>query len=159
MKLGWRALGGVLLYFGTGIAGDLLLKHGIGQIAPFGAFTAGEAARFFAAVVTNLQVVAGVALLTFNFSMLLAVLSALDLSVVGPARALNYLFLTVGARLILGEQVPPLRWAGVLLICAGVGLILASVEETKEEAAAEPRAVESPPLLYSPTELAARIPE
>jgi drug/metabolite transporter (DMT)-like permease len=154
MRLGWKTLGGVLLYFGTGIAGDLLLKHGISQIPSFGAFTPAEAARFFAAVITNLQVVGGVALLIVNFSMMLAVLSAVDLSVVGPARALNYLFLTLGARVVLGENVPLLRWAGVLLICAGVGLILASVYEAKEERKAEAR-----PVSFAPTELAARLPE
>jgi drug/metabolite transporter (DMT)-like permease len=42
-----------------------------------------------------------------------------------PASALSYVVGTLGAKYILQEQISPSRWAGVLLVCAGVALVAA----------------------------------
>jgi len=41
-----------------------------------------------------------------------------------PITALSYLFAAIFARLFLGEQLDWHRWAGSLLIVAGIGLVL-----------------------------------
>jgi drug/metabolite transporter (DMT)-like permease len=46
-------------------------------------------------------------------------------SFVIPASALSYVVGTFGAKYILGEDVSPARWAGVVLVCVGVALVAA----------------------------------
>lgn len=67
---------------------------------------------------------AGVALMATAFFALLAVLSRQNVSLVVPVTALSYGAGALGGRLFLGEQVTPRRWAGVLLVCAGVALVV-----------------------------------
>ena len=142
MRFDWKLLLAVAVYLALGIGGDLLLKHGMGQMPALRGFTPAEVARMLRYVFSTPQVGLGVALLTMNFLMLLAVLSSADLSVVGPARAISYLFVTLMAYLVLGENVTPLRWLGVLLITAGVGMILttsgADAGEARVEEVTEP---------------------
>ena len=64
----------------------------------------------------------GIASAALHFTAFLLLLSCADLSFVVPCSALVYVAGTLGARLFLGETVPPRRWAGVLLVCAGVAL-------------------------------------
>jgi drug/metabolite transporter (DMT)-like permease len=125
---------GIAVYLAAGTAGDLLLKHGMARAPAPADASLGEVLRLAGHVFTTPAVGLGVFLLATNFVMLLAVLTHADVSVVGPARALGYLVLTVMAALVLQEQVPPLRWAGVLLITVGVGIVL-STHEVPEQAA------------------------
>ena len=53
-------------------------------------------------------------------------LSWADLSYVLPVTAFGYVLNAVLGRVFLGEQVTPARWAGTLLIMAGVVLVTAS---------------------------------
>ena len=65
----------------------------------------------------------GIASAALHFAVFLLLLSYADLSFVIPAAALVYVAGTLGARLFLREAVPVRRWAGVLLVCAGVALV------------------------------------
>jgi drug/metabolite transporter (DMT)-like permease len=67
----------------------------------------------------------GLTLMGTAFFSLLAVLSMEDVSFVVPVTALSYGAGALGGKLFLGEQVTPRRWAGVLLICIGVALVIA----------------------------------
>lgn len=130
-RLNGRLLLAVLAFLLLGVAGDLTLKHAMRQIPPPAEFSLPEIGRVAAYVGSSLQVKAGIMLLALNFAMLLAVLSCMELSVVGPARALSYLFLTVMASVVLHERVPPQRWAGVALITIGVAVILSTARSAK----------------------------
>jgi drug/metabolite transporter (DMT)-like permease len=66
----------------------------------------------------------GVALMTTAFFSLLAVLATENVSLVVPVTALSYGAGALGGKFFLGEQVTPRRWAGVLLVCAGVALVV-----------------------------------
>ena len=68
----------------------------------------------------------GIPQLALSFYLLLLLLSWKPLSIVIPASALTYVFGTLAAKYILGEQISPQRWAGVALVCAGVALIAVS---------------------------------
>ncbi len=61
----------------------------------------------------------------------LAVLSWEDLSVALPLQALSYVIVAFLAQWYLGENVTPMRWAGIALVCAGVMLITRSSENAK----------------------------
>jgi len=63
--------------------------------------------------------------MALSFYALLVLLSWDPISFVIPASALNYVVGTLGAKFILREQVTAARWAGVLMVCAGVALVAA----------------------------------
>ena len=66
----------------------------------------------------------GIPQLALSFYLLLLLLSWQPISLVIPASALNpYVFGTLAAKYVLGEQISPARWAGVTLVCAGVALV------------------------------------
>ena len=65
----------------------------------------------------------GVALMAVAFFSLLALLSWADASLVVPATALSYVSGAFGAKFFLRENISPVRWAGVFLVCAGIALL------------------------------------
>lgn len=54
----------------------------------------------------------------------LGVLSYLDVSIAYPVLAMNFVFVLIGSRFLLGERVPLKRWLGAFSIVAGVVLLL-----------------------------------
>jgi drug/metabolite transporter (DMT)-like permease len=79
---------------------------------------------FFGRALRNVWFWVGVPLLALSFYSLLLLLSWEPISLVIPASALNpYVFGTLAAKYVLGEQISPARWAGVTLVCAGVALV------------------------------------
>jgi len=67
----------------------------------------------------------GIALMMLAFFSLLALLSWADVSFVVPATALSYVVGALGARILLGERLGPMRWAGILLVSLGVAIVCA----------------------------------
>jgi drug/metabolite transporter (DMT)-like permease len=72
----------------------------------------------------NSHVLIGVFFAAGYFFLYLAALSWADLSYAMPITALSFLFATLFAQLLLGEQVSWYRWAGTLLIVAGIALVV-----------------------------------
>jgi drug/metabolite transporter (DMT)-like permease len=68
----------------------------------------------------------GTALGALAFFALLAVLSWAKVSFVVPATAANYIVGGFGAKFLLKERVSKTRWAGMLLVAAGVALVCAA---------------------------------
>ncbi len=66
----------------------------------------------------------GLALMTVAFFALLGILSLANVSLVIPVSALSYAVGTLAAATLLRERVSARRWAGVLVVCAGVALVL-----------------------------------
>lgn len=66
----------------------------------------------------------GIGLMTVGFFALLAVLAVENVSFVVPVTALSYAVGALGGKAFLRERVTSTRWAGVLLVCAGVTLVL-----------------------------------
>jgi len=52
-------------------------------------------------------------------------LSWADVSFVIPATALSYVVGALGARILLGERLGPMRWVGILLVSLGVAIVCA----------------------------------
>ncbi len=104
-------------------SGDILLTRAMRETAGPAAAgsggllaTAGRVLRnrnFLLSLATN-----GVALASF-----VAVLSWADLSFAFPATSLVYVVNALCAKRFLGETVTPRRWAGIVLVCAGVALV------------------------------------
>jgi uncharacterized membrane protein len=64
-----------------------------------------------------------------------------EVSFVWPLTSLTFVFSTVAARFYLREEVDPLRWAGVMLIVCGAGLI--TYTEKKKDTAVPPAVVQT----------------
>jgi drug/metabolite transporter (DMT)-like permease len=56
----------------------------------------------------------------------IAVLARMDLSIAYPFLALNFILVTISSQFLLGENVPGMRWVGVLIICSGIFLVARS---------------------------------
>jgi drug/metabolite transporter (DMT)-like permease len=84
--------------------------------------TTSTAAEYIAAIF-NPWVMLGIVLLVVWLLTRMTLLSWADLSYVLPVTSLGYVASVLLGRFFLNEYVPPLRWAGTLLIVAGTVLV------------------------------------
>lgn len=106
----------------TSVAGDILVSHGMKQVGEV-QFRPTVFLGAFGRALRGGWMPAGVLAMIASFFSLLAALSAADASLVVPATASSYALNTLGARLFLKERVSGTRWAGALLVTAGVSLL------------------------------------
>lgn len=106
----------------TGTGGEICLTHAmklLGEVHDF------HPRAILAFVLRSLRVGwlwIGVLLMAASFFSFLAMLSWFPVSFVIPATSLAYVAGAFGAKLFLGEQLNGTRWAGISLICLGVGM-------------------------------------
>ena len=112
---------GIIVLSGT--AGDISVSHAMKKAGEVHPLTPAVIARVFGRAFRMGWMWLGIALMAVGFFSLLALLSWADVSVVVPATALSYVAGALGAKFLLHEEVAPVRWAGVLLVCLGVALI------------------------------------
>ena len=108
---------------GFAVAGQLTLKSAMNRVGRIGAqqvaapvSTVGRAAR-------EPRLWGGLALFGVSAMFWLVVLSRIPLSVAYPFVGLSYIAIVVGARVLLGEHVPLLRWAGVVVVATGIAIV------------------------------------
>jgi len=106
-----------------GSAGDIAVSHAMKQMGDVHPFTPAVIFRVLGRAFRTGWIWIGISLMAVAFFSLLALLSWADVSVVIPATALSYVTGAVGAKFLLHEEVRPVRWAGVLLVCLGAALI------------------------------------
>jgi multidrug transporter EmrE-like cation transporter len=82
----------------------------------------------------------GIVCLIVFFGFFAALLSWADLSFVLPASSFGYILNVAFAHHFLGEPVPPVRWAGTLLIVLGVVLVSRSAAR-REQAQSGPKSM------------------
>jgi drug/metabolite transporter (DMT)-like permease len=99
--------------------GDVLLKRGMDNV---GQIHLSNWTHIFSAFIDP-WVVLGIIFLAGFFYSYLTALSWADLTYVLPASAFGYVVTAFLSRFFLHEAVSPWRWAGVLLITGGVGLV------------------------------------
>jgi drug/metabolite transporter (DMT)-like permease len=113
-----------LLIIGAGTGGELCVTRAmkaVGEVKDF------RPAALVGVIARALQVWwmwAGLTLMGTAFFSLLVMLSRQNVSLVVPVTALSYGAGALGGKFFLGEQVTPRRWAGVLLVCIGVTLVI-----------------------------------
>ncbi len=103
--------------------GDILLTHGMKRSGEIHDFRPHVWLRSIVRALGNGWVLLGVGAMAVSFFSFLALLSTADVSFAVPATAPSFVVETLGARLLLGERVSRQRWAGSLLVMAGVALI------------------------------------
>lgn len=113
-----------LLIIGAGTGGELCVTRAmksVGEVKDF------SPVALVGVLTRGLRVPwmwAGLSLMGTAFFSLLLVLSRENVSLVVPVTALSYGAGALGGKFFLGEQVTPRRWAGVLLVCIGVTLVI-----------------------------------
>jgi multidrug transporter EmrE-like cation transporter len=108
-------LTGVLLNAGA----QLLLKAGVG---PLGVLSVGPDNLLATAgrVLSQWPIVAGLACYVVSVGVWIVGLSRVEVSIAYPMLSLGYVVNALAAWWLFGEALGPMRWAGMLLILAGV---------------------------------------
>ncbi len=127
----------------AGTVGDILLAKGMKELGDLSTMNFRGIVEIAIRAMTEWKIVVGTAMLTIFFVLWLAVLSWEDLSVALPMQALNYVLVAILAKYYLNEQVSPLRWAGIILVCIGVMLITKSSTADSKATAEAKTAVQS----------------
>jgi bacterial/archaeal transporter family protein len=99
--------------------GETLLSRGMKQVGRAGGGWLDQAM----AVARNTWVGAGLTLLVVHVALYMLALQGADLSFVLPLTAASYPLAALLARFYLREDVGTARWAGTLLITAGVAIV------------------------------------
>ena len=110
----------------SGTGGEIAVTHAMKQIGEVKSFTPRALARVLRQALQSAWMWLGIALMTLAFFSLLALLSWAQVSFVVPATAANYVAGAVGAKFLLKERVSQARWAGLLLVAAGVAIVCAA---------------------------------
>ena len=111
--------------------GVILLSKGLKDLQGPATYRPIEVAKLIGRAITSKNIILGVAFEAVFFIGLLIMMSNADVSFVWPLTALTFVFSTLAARFYLHEQIDGLRWAGVILIVLGAGLI--TYTEKKKE--------------------------
>lgn len=111
-----------------GSCGDAFLAHGIKQVPPIDIH---HLPRLFFALTNPLIVLGIISLIVFMWSYMTA-LSFADLTYVLPATAISYVLMVLLSIFWLHEHVSPQRWAGVVLIVIGVGIVAGGPSRTED---------------------------
>jgi multidrug transporter EmrE-like cation transporter len=111
----------VLVFCSTG--GEIAITYGMRATGEPARLRPRALLEFLANAVRNGWFWVGVPLMALSFYALLLLLSWEPISLVIPASALSYVVGTLGAKYVLREDVSAARWAGVILVCAGVALV------------------------------------
>ena len=114
----------VVVLAGTG--GDLMVTHVMKKVARGEPWTWRIAPQRIGRALLQGQMYLGVGLMALAFFAFIMVLSWGEVSFVVPATAANYIVGVLGAKLLLKERVSKGRWAGMLLVAAGVALVCAA---------------------------------
>ena len=109
----------------SGAAGEIALTHGMKIVGEPASLSLRGVLSFLRRAFRSVWLWIGLPLMALSFYALLLLLSWEPVSFVVPASALGYVVGTLGARYLLDEEVSVARWAGVLLVCAGVALVAA----------------------------------
>lgn len=113
----------ILLFVLAEVIGNTCLSGGMKQVASGGVDDALSLRLIVQALSTPL-VWLGIVLLLAYFGLFAAALSWADLSFVLPASAFKYILNVAFAGWFLGEPISTGRWAGTVLICVGVLLVV-----------------------------------
>lgn len=114
-RLRWKTWACAAVVVASNVCGNYFLKSGMpAQLAtPLDYIT----------VLFRPTVTLGVLLLILWLASRMALLSWADLSYVLPVTSIGYVLVAVAGRVLLHEQVSAKRWAGIVLIMAGVALV------------------------------------
>jgi drug/metabolite transporter (DMT)-like permease len=114
-------------------AGNILLSMGMKQLGAVRVASAMGLVKLFMEIFSNGWIWMGIGAMLLYLGCFMVVLSWADYSYVAPASATVYAVVPLVGHFLLGEKVAPLHWAGVLIICVGVGLVRHTAPSTTRQ--------------------------
>lgn len=111
----------ILIAVLIGVIGQLMLKAGLNSMGGLD-YSAGLL-KAHLRLFSSPMVVGGVLSYIGSVFFWLYALTKTDLSYAYPFLSLSYLLILGASWLFLGEEIPLIRWVGVMVICAGVVLV------------------------------------
>jgi len=114
--------------------GNVLLSKGMKAIGSAKNWAPADVFAILVKILTSGYIWLGIACLLAFFVAYMLVLTWADYSYVQPASAFSYAVVAVLSYFLLGEVVPPLRWAGIAVICVGVFVVGHTPPRTTEKA-------------------------
>jgi ceramide glucosyltransferase len=111
-----------LLVVMTGAGGEIALTHAMKRLGEVRRFSPASILRFVGRALLQGWMWVGVGLLALSFYGFLTMLSWYPVSFVMPVTSLGYIAGPLGAKFLLRERLSVTRWAGIVLIFAGVAL-------------------------------------
>jgi drug/metabolite transporter (DMT)-like permease len=110
--------------------GQILVRRGMVQVGSLENYAPWPVLVYFWNALCNPYVVGGTILNAIFYFLFLAALSWTGVTVALPMTAIEYGFAALLAVTLLKESVPPVRWAGIVLVMIGVILIARSGGDT-----------------------------
>src|SRR4029077_10785511 len=114
--------------------GNVLLSKGMKGIGSAKDWAPADVFSILVKILTSGYIWLGIACLLAFFVAYMLVLTWADYSYVQPASAFSYAVVALLSYFLLGEAVPPLRWTGIFVICAGVFIVGHTHPRTTEKA-------------------------
>ncbi len=108
---------------GFAVAGQLTLKYAMDQIGRIGSAQVADPMKTIAKAAREPALWVGLILFGISALFWLIVLSRVQLSLAYPFVGLSYVIVVGFSKLYLHEDVPPLRWLGVLVVAVGIALV------------------------------------
>ena len=105
-----------------GVAGQLVLKYAMSRMGAL-QFSAGEAPALIWRLATSPYVIGGLLVYGIGTFFWLIFISRVPLSYAYPFISLGIVLGLLSSWGLFHEQIPPLRWVGMLVVCAGVLLV------------------------------------
>ncbi len=107
----------------SGTGGDIAVTHAMKQIGEVKNFAPRALLGVLRRILQSGWMWLGIGLMALAFFSFLTLLTWAKVSFVVPATAANYIAGALGAKFLLKERVSKARWAGMLLVAAGVVLV------------------------------------
>src|SRR5712691_12760778 len=107
----------------SGALGDVYIAKGMKQVGEIRTLRLRALLLLGRKMLSNVAFLLGLLYMIAGFLTFLVVLSWADLSFIIPATSLNFVLATLGAKLILKENINRLRWFGTVLVGLGVALV------------------------------------
>ena len=125
-----RVIVAMTIAAGSAALGQILVRRGMQQVGSLENYAPAAILIYFWHSLCNLNVILGTFLNAVFYFLFLAALSWKDVTVVLPITAIEYVFAAFLAVIMLKENVPTIRWAGIALVVIGVILIARGGGET-----------------------------
>ena len=113
--------------------GNVLLSKGMKEVGSAKNWAPADGLYILAKILSSGYIWLGIACLLAFFVAYMLVLTWADYSYVQPASAFSYAVVALLSYYLLGEVVPPLRWAGIAVICVGVFVVGHTPPRTTEK--------------------------
>jgi multidrug transporter EmrE-like cation transporter len=104
------------------VIGQLLIKHGVKTVGATPALL-GQVPLFILRTFTHPLVIIGLGCAVASMACWMLALSRLDLNQAYPFLGLAIVLVLLFSRLLIGEPISLLRWAGVLIVCLGLWMV------------------------------------